>query len=147
VSIRIKQVFAGILALTGLYAGLWAAAWPRQFYDSFPGFGRHWVALLGPYNEHLVRDVGGLYLAMAIVSLWACVRPRGETLAMAGLGWLGFNIPHCIYHLNHLDMYGGVDQAGNVVTLVGVVILAALLLVPSRARVQAHGASAPAEGR
>jgi hypothetical protein len=133
VSIRIKQVMTGILALTGLDAGLWATAWPRQFYDSFPGFGRHWVAVLGPYNEHLVRDVGGLYLAMAIVSAWTCARPRAETFAMVGLGWLGFNIPHCVYHMNHLDMYDGIDQAGNVIALFGLIAAAALLLVPGPA--------------
>ena len=144
VSIRIKQVLVGVLALTGFYVGLWAVAWPHQFYDSFPGFGRHWVAVLGPYNEYLVRDVGGLYLAMAIVSAWACARPRGEVLAMVGLGWLGFNILHCIYHMNHLDMYDGVDQAGNAITLVGMVILAALLLVPELAR---RRRMSPREGR
>jgi hypothetical protein len=129
-NIRIKQVLTGILALTGVDAGLWACWWPRQFYDSFPGFGHHWVMGLGPYNEHLVRDVGGLYLALAIVAIWATVRPRAEVFAMVGLGWLGFNIPHAIYHLRHLDMFDRVDQVGNVVTLVGVTVLAALLLVP-----------------
>jgi hypothetical protein len=131
VGIRVKQVLAAILALTAIDAGLWAAAWPRQFYASFPGFGHHWVAMLPPYNEHLVRDVGGLYLAMAVVSVWAVVRPRGETFALAGLGWLAFNIPHCLFHLRHLGMYDGVDKAGNVIALVGVVVLAALLLIPS----------------
>ena len=35
------------------------------FYDDFPGLGRSWVAADGPYNEHLVRDVGALNLALA----------------------------------------------------------------------------------
>ena len=130
-SIRIKQLVSAILAATGIYVGLWAAAWPRQFYDSFPGFGRHWVEALGPYNEHLVRDLGGLYLAMAVISVWAAVVPRREVFPMVGLGWLAFNIPHCLFHLDHLDVYTGVDVAGNVITLVGVVVLAALLLVPT----------------
>jgi hypothetical protein len=60
VNIRSKQIVAAVLALIGGYVGLWAAAWPRRFYDSFPGLGRHWVLALGPYNEHLIRDVGGL---------------------------------------------------------------------------------------
>ena len=127
---RIKQVLCGILALTAIDAGLWATAWPRQFYDSFPGFGHHWVVMLGPYNEHLVRDVGGLYLAMAIISAWAVVVPRAGVFPMVGLGWLAFNIPHCVYHLQHLGMYDAADKAGNVIALVGVVILAALLLIP-----------------
>ena len=147
VSIRTKQALAGLLALTGFDAGLWAAFWPRQFYRSFPGFGRHWVAVLGPYNEHLVRDVGGLCLAMSIVSVWARARPRGELLPAVGLGWLGFTIPHLVYHLAHLDMYDGIDQAGNVITLAGVVVLAALLLVPVSEHGPGRSRPAPSEGR
>ena len=130
-SIRIKQLASAILAATAIYVGLWAAAWPQQFYDSFPGFGRHWVAALGPYNEHLIRDVGGLYLAMAVISVWAAVVPRREIFPMVGLGWLAFNIPHCLFHFDHLDVYSAADIAGNVIALVGVVVLAALLMVPT----------------
>ena len=130
---RIKQVLTGLLALTGIDAGIWATAWPRQFYDSFPGMGRHWVSAMGPYSEHLVRDVGGLYLAMTVISVWAIARPRVETFAMVGLGWLAFNIPHFIYHVRMLDMLPKtIDKIGNVVSLGAVLLCAALLLVPSR---------------
>ena len=37
---------------------------PAAFYDDFPGLGRMWVAPDGPYNQHLVRDVGELNLAL-----------------------------------------------------------------------------------
>ncbi len=50
--------------------GLWAQAVPRSFYDDFPGMGRMWVAVDGPYNQHLVRDVGGLNLGLAFVAVW-----------------------------------------------------------------------------
>jgi hypothetical protein len=130
VNIRSKQVAAAILALTGAYVGLWAAACPRQFYDSFPGLGRHWVLALGPYNEHLIRDVGGLYLALAVISAWAAIRPSSEVFAMLGLGWLVFNVLHFAYHVRHLDMYDAMDKAGNVVSLLVVIVLAAVLLVP-----------------
>ena len=43
---------AAVIAVQGTIA-------PRSFYDGFP-FGRGWVELLPPYNEHLVRDVAGL---------------------------------------------------------------------------------------
>lgn len=131
--LRSQQILAGILAMIGIDAGLWAAAWPRQFYDSFPGLGRHWVSAMGPYNEHLVRDVGGLYLAMAAISIWGLARPRRDTFAMLGLGWLCFNIPHAIFHMRNLDrLTNKVDQIGNVVTLNGVLLVALLLLIPPR---------------
>ena len=49
---------AGLQIVDGLYA-LFA---PVSFYEDFP-LGRGWVELLPAYSEHLVRDVGGLFLA------------------------------------------------------------------------------------
>ncbi|GAA3811316.1 hypothetical protein [Nocardioides panacisoli] len=132
-SLRAKQIVTGALALTGLVVGLWAAAWPRGFYDAFPGLGHHWVSTIGPFNEHLVRDVGGLYLGMAVISTWALARPRNETFTMVGLGWLVFNLSHAAFHLRHLDeLTNRTDQLGNAVTLSGVVLLALSLLLPPR---------------
>jgi hypothetical protein len=112
--------------------GPWAQIAPASFYNSFPGFGRHWISPLGPYDEHLTRDVGGLYLALLVISVWAAARPRGETFALAGTGWLVFGIPHFIYHSSHLGMFGAADAIGNVVTLGAAVILPALLVLPAR---------------
>ena len=33
--------------------GLWAAVAPHSFYDDFPGGGRHWVAVDGPFSFFL----------------------------------------------------------------------------------------------
>ena len=52
-----------LLALGNLGVGIQAAFTPRSFYDDFP-LGRGWVAMDGPYNQHLVRDVGSLNLAL-----------------------------------------------------------------------------------
>ena len=148
-TLRTKQILAAALALTAAYAGVWAAFWPRQFYDRFPGWGRHWVDVLGPYNEHLVRDVGGLYLAMAVLSVWAAAAPRSRLFPATGLAWLAFNVPHAVFHMRHLDMYGSVDTTANIVALWGVVVLAALLLVPAphrRARSRNTGHRSTAEG-
>lgn len=129
---RTKQVTSAVLAVTAVYVGVWAELAPRSFYDSFPGFGRHWVSAAGPYNEHLVRDVGGLYLALLLVSGWAVVRSRGEIFALAGCAWLVFSVPHFVFHMFHLDGFGAVDKVGNVVSLGGTVVLGALLLLPTR---------------
>jgi nucleoside-diphosphate-sugar epimerase len=63
------------MALVSLFAGIQQQFMPRSFYDSFPGFGMHWVAVDGPYNEHLVRDLGGANLALRAVILFAIARP------------------------------------------------------------------------
>ena len=55
-----------ITAASAAGVGLLAAFAPRSFYDDFPYVG-HWVDRLPPYNEHLVTDVGALYLGFALV--------------------------------------------------------------------------------
>jgi hypothetical protein len=131
-SIHSKQVSAAVLALSAAVVGMWASLAPRSFFRSFPLPGHHWVAVLGPYNEHLTRDVGGLYLALLVISVWAALRPDPEILRMTGAAWLAFSLPHLTFHLFHLDMYRPADKAGNIVTLGGSVILAAILLLPTR---------------
>lgn len=52
-----------------LPTALQAAFAPRSWYDDFP-LGRGWIAAEGStYDEHLVRDVGVLFLALIIVSM------------------------------------------------------------------------------
>jgi hypothetical protein len=143
--IRSKRAAAGVLALVAAYVGGWAQVAPHSFYRSFPLVGHHWLPPLGAYNAHLVRDVGGLYLALLVVSGWAVARPRPETLRLTGAGWLAFSLPHLGFHLFHLDMYGTTDKVGNVLSLGGTVILAALLLLPAPAR-GAGGAAAGGAG-
>lgn len=120
------------LAVSAAFVGGWAQFAPRQFYTSFPLPGRHWVSMLGDYNEHLIRDVGSLYLALLAISVWALLRPHEESFLLVGLAWLVFSVPHLIFHLAHLDRFGTADRVGNLVTLGGTVVLAALLMIPSR---------------
>jgi hypothetical protein len=125
-TIRIQQVLAGVLALSATYVGGWALLAPRSFYDDFPLPGRHWVSLAGAYDEHLVRDVGGLYLALLVVTI-AAIR-RTDLLRVAGLAWLVFSVPHVLFHLDHLDGLTTGDKIAQLGSLTGTVVLAALLL-------------------
>lgn len=119
-------------ALIGLYVGGWAAVDPRSFYDSFPGLGSIWVAVDGPYNEHLVRDVGTLYVALAAASIVAAASHRADAGRVVGVAWIVFSIPHLTYHLAHLDGFSAKDVVGQVVALGATVVLAVPLLLPSR---------------
>jgi hypothetical protein len=131
-SLRAKQVVVAVLALSAAFVGGWAAIAPHSFFTSFPLPGHHWVAAEPPYTEHLVRDVGGLYLALLVVSVWGLVRPRHETFVMSGLAWELFSVPHLIFHSAHLYGLSTFDAAGNVISLGGTVVLAGLLLFPGR---------------
>ena len=74
-----------ITAASAAGVGLIAAFAPRTFYDDFPYLG-HWVDRLPPYNEHLVTDVGALYLAFALVLAWAAVDAAARARAGRLLG-------------------------------------------------------------
>lgn len=121
---RERRVLLTLTALSLVGVGAWAQAFPRSFYDDFP-LGRQWVALDGPYNEHLVRDVGGLNLALAAVVLAIAVWGSGQLLRAAAVGVLLYSAPHLAYHATHLDVYGAADRVWLLVSL-SLVVLAPL---------------------
>lgn len=126
--LRLVRVALAILALIGLQVGFWAAFAPRSFYDDFPGAGRIWVSVDGPFNEHLVRDVGALNLALAVVAVVAFFSMTRTAVIAAGGAWLAYGVPHLIYHLRHLDPLDGSDKLAVPATLAAAVLLAATVL-------------------
>ncbi|GAA5037359.1 hypothetical protein HNP84_003111 [Thermocatellispora tengchongensis] len=116
------------LAFTEAVVGAWQLLLPKSFYDDFPLPGHPWVSSLPPYNEHLMRDVGGLNLGLALILAVAAIR-LGATLARTAVsGYLLFALPHLLFHLGHLHGLAPIDLAGQVVTLViGVIVPIALL--------------------
>jgi hypothetical protein len=107
----------GYLGLISLQIGVWALLAPRSFYDDFPGLGRAWVTVDGPYNEHLIRDVGALNLALLVVLVAAALtlsRPLVRTAAVASLAW---GVPHLVYHLFSTDGLDGADIAASIAGL------------------------------
>jgi len=127
---RAARVFLAILAISSAQLGVWATFWPHQFYRTFPGGGRSWVSLNGPYNEHLVRDFGGLNLALTLVLVVAVVTMSVAMVRTASGAYLLFAIPHLVYHLRHLDVFTSSDKVVNAVilSLAALLALGALLL-------------------
>ena len=124
----VVRIALALLAVVGLQVGLWAAFAPQSFYDDFPGAGRVWVSVDGPYNQHLVRDVGALNLALAVVAIVAFVTLSRAAVLAAGGAWLAYGVPHLIYHLRHLDPLENADQVAVPVSLFLSVVLGALVL-------------------
>jgi hypothetical protein len=139
------KVLLAIIALGLLGVGAYAALAPRSFYDDFPGGGRHWVAVDGPFNEHLVRDVGTLNLALAAVAIAALVRPDRYLVQVVAGAALVNAAPHFLYHLFHLDTLGGSDQVAEVITL-GITVIAPILLLVHSMRTVAPSAAAQDAG-
>ncbi|GAA3345991.1 hypothetical protein GCM10020358_55260 [Amorphoplanes nipponensis] len=130
----LRRTLLLLQAATALYVGVWAAAAPDSWWRSFPGAGHHWLPALGAYNEHLARDVGALYLALALVTLGAAARPADDFLVrLTAAAWLVFSVPHLAYHLGHLGHYPLADRWGNVLSLGLVTLVPAVLLAPRRA--------------
>ncbi|RDI45355.1 hypothetical protein [Nocardia mexicana] len=110
---------AGLLALAGMYTitAVWMLFFPHSFYRDFPGLGRHWVSPLGPYNEHLVTDLGGALLGVS-AALWlaAVLLERNLTLVVLVLT-LVQSTSHFVYHLRHLHALPAVDSLLGQATL------------------------------
>jgi hypothetical protein len=125
---RLSRTILWALFATLALTGGWALAAPRGFYDDFPGAGHTWVALLPPYNEHLVRDVGGLSLSLAVLTAAAALTLQRRLVIVTALAVLVWSTPHLIFHLGHLEGLGTTDKVGQVAVLsLGVAAPLALL--------------------
>lgn len=117
---RMKRWALTLVAFFMLPTAIQATFAPRSWFDDFP-LGRGWVAVGGTYDEHLVRDVGVLYLALIIVTLWSVW--RDELTAAVAIAWTVQGALHVTYHVGHLDGLGTVDKVGLVASLMSIPIL------------------------
>ena len=129
----IRRVLLVITSAIGFFVGGWAALFPDTFYSSFPGliFGP-WVGVDGPFNEHLIRDVGALYLALAAAGIYAAVTSGIQASRAVGIGWIVFSVPHLAYHLHHLEGFSALDAIGQVISLSSTIVLAVPLILANR---------------
>jgi hypothetical protein len=136
---RVSALRAGLLVLAApqVVIGVWALFAPRAFYDGFPAAGHAWVALLPPYNEHLVRDVGALNLAVCVVLVAAAAAPHRLLVTVALACQLVYTVPHAVFHVTHLDGFPAPDAvaqtAGFAVQVVLPLALLALVRSPTAA--------------
>ena len=119
---RSARVALGLLFFAALSIGFTAAILPRTFYDDFP-FLAGWVELLPPYNEHLVTDVGGLYLGVAVLFAWAAWTLERTLVRAVCIAWLLTATLHLFFHAGHLENFSTADAIAEIVSL-------ALLLIP-----------------
>jgi hypothetical protein len=123
---RWARIAFGYLALVSLEIGVWAQFAPRSFYDHFPGLGRAWVRVDGPYNEHLVRDVGGLNLGIAAVLIAALITLSRPMIITASVASLLYGVPHLVYHIANTN---GLSNSDIAVSLGGLALFVALPIV------------------
>ncbi|MHC2998472.1 hypothetical protein OB08_04125 [Microbacterium sp. HJ5] len=114
------------------FVGVWAYFFPLSFYDSFPGVLGSWVSVDGPFNEHLIREVGAMYLALGAASIGSLVWRSALGYRILGIAWTVFGVLHFAYHALHLDHLPAVDAVGEMVALGVSLLLGILLLIPAR---------------
>ena len=117
----IRAALAGV-GLIQVVNGAHALFFPVSFYEDFP-FGRGWVEALPAYSEHLVRDVGGLFLATGAVLLAAAWTLQRRLIIVAAASFLLFSVPHAVYHLLNLEGLSTADAIGNTIGVLTIVFL------------------------
>ncbi|GAC1317235.1 MAG: hypothetical protein NVSMB12_14850 [Acidimicrobiales bacterium] len=126
--------FASRLALAYLAAGalplaVWATFSPKGWFEGFPGLGRHWVGVDGPYNHHLAGEIGALYLALLTVTVVAACSRSRLMARTAGAAWVIGALPHFLYHLGHRSVLGTGDQVASLGGLALEVVLGSAVVV------------------
>ena len=115
------------LFVSTAFTGLSAALAPLAVYDDFR-FVTHWVNLLPPYNEHLVTDVGELYLGFAILFGWATWKMEPALVRPLCAAWLVPSVLHLGFHAAHLGDFSTADAVGEIVALTLTVVPALIAL-------------------
>jgi hypothetical protein len=123
-----------VLAVTPAYVGIWATVAPRGFYDTFPGAGHHWVSAVGAYDEHLVRDVGALYLGSLVLLAFAFAWLDRRLVQAALVSYAVAAVPHLVYHATALDNFSSGDAVAEIAGLALNVVLPLALLATARPR-------------
>jgi hypothetical protein len=135
--VRHRLVRLGLAYLTvgAALVGVWALGAPRSFFDEFPGgpFAA-WAGALPPYNEHLVRDVGALYLGFAVLFAWATWRPVAALIVPVCFAWVVVQLPHVGFHLAHSDALSTGDAVAQAISLAGFVVVATAVAVAANRR-------------
>ena len=128
---RTTRISLGLIAVFTSPAAVQATFAPKSFFDDFP-LGMNWISGAGDlYNEHLTRDVGGLFTAMIIVTAWTLWR-RHPTAPIA-TAWLIQAVLHAGFHIGHLNGYETIDKLGLLASLAAIPVLATVALWAGRA--------------
>jgi hypothetical protein len=135
-----------LVAAAQAEVGLWGELAPRSFYSSFPGFGHHWVSVMGPYDEHLVRDYAACELGFAVLLVCAAIWFERRLVLVAGAAFLAGTLPHFVYHLTTTAMLSTTDNVSSLGSFVLEMLAVAWAMVviarPAIEKGAHHGATA-----
>lgn len=133
-------VMAGlwVMGIFELYTGLQQQFLPQRFYDQFPGFDMTWVSTDGPFNEHLLRDLGGANLAIAFLIFLAIARPTAYLVRGVAIAMLISQVPHFVYHALHLELLPNTLERVLQTASLGLVLLVPILVLAASHDLEGH---------
>jgi hypothetical protein len=126
---RTLRAGIAVMAVTPALVGIWATVSPRGFYDDFPGLGHTWVSAVSSYDEHLVRDVGALYLGSLVLLALAWWWLDRRLVQAALISYAVAALPHLVYHLTALENFSTGDAVAEIAGLALNVVLPLGLLI------------------
>jgi hypothetical protein len=109
----LQRVVLLLVAAGQAEVGVWGELSPHSFFTTFPGFGHRWVAMLGMYNEHLLRDYAGTELGFAVLLAAAAVWFERRLVLAGGAAFLVATLPHFAYHLTTTSHMSTSDNVGS----------------------------------
>ena len=100
-----------------------------------------------PFNEHLLSDIGGLSLAMAVVLGASAVLMERNLIRAALAGYTVYAVSHLLFHATHTGGLPTTDAAALLTALSLLPVLAlGLLVLASRAGSPPRQISPPRPG-
>lgn len=127
----VMRLGLGYLFVTTVVSGAWALFLPSHFWHNFPGLGLQFIAPLPAYNEHLLNDFAGLYLALATLLAVALVQPSLLLVRATLAAFLVYAVPHFVFHATHLEPFQTLEAIALLVLVGSFVLVPGLLLVVS----------------
>jgi len=86
-------IVLGLFGFSNLANGVWMLAAPAHWYFNLPAD----IPGTGPLNEHMVRDIGCIFLLMGVGLCLGALRPALRLPALAvATGWSGL---HALVHV------------------------------------------------
>ncbi len=117
---NISLAFAGLLGLGAAANGMFMLISPVIWYFAVPG-----VTTTGPFNQHFLRDIGLIFLLVAVAMLTGVARPAARLpLWSAAALWLA---GHALFHFWEVAV--GICGPGALIQDFSAVTLPAILTI------------------
>lgn len=116
------RLFYLIAAILGFANGIWMLLSPLSWYEKFPAEIPH----TGPFNAHFVRDLGVVYLVVALAFAWSA--KNVERSRVVHLALTVFFVGHALIHLADIAA-GRLPHAHWLVDMPGVFVPALLMTI------------------